>query len=177
MYESESDMLFIKEPQNEICEIEKTELYKKLISSNGVKTVEYLRTHRMKDNRQALTWIEAKTTFANPRTNQNFESQINEISEKFAQSLELFAAVMMNKLPDSEFEFEMFRRIFSEAQFQMILVIKKYKTEWLQPVADALHKKLKRHWKIWNLNPNRDILVLNEELAIKFRLIQQKTEN
>ena len=117
MYELESDMLFIREPQDEICEIEKTKLYKKLISSNGVKTVEYIRTQRLKDNRQALTWIEAKTTFANPQTGQNFNSQINEISEKFAQSLELFAAVMMNKLPDSEFEFEKFRHIYAEAQF------------------------------------------------------------
>ena len=169
MAELESGMLFIK-PQNEICEIEKTELYKRL-RHNGVKTVEYIRLSNIKNNRQALTWIEARTTFPNPQTEQNFNGEIDEIAEKFVHSLELFAAVMMNKLPDSESEFEKFRQVYMEARFQMILVIKEHKKEWLQYIADALHKKLKRHWKIWNINPSTDILVLNEERAIKHQLV------
>ena len=119
-----------------------------------------------------MAWIEAKTTFANPQTGQSFDGEIDKIADKFAHSLEMFASVMMNKLPDSKSELEKFRQVYAEAQFQMIFIIKEHKKEWLMTVRDALHKKLKRLWKIWNLDPNKDILVLNEELAIKFQWVQ-----
>ena len=172
MGQLESGMLFIKEPQHEICELEKTELYKRL-SNSGVKTVEYIRARKIEDDRHVLTWIEAKTTFPDPQTERNFAGEINAIAVKFARSLEMFAAVMMNKLPDNESEFEKFRQIYEKAQFRMILVIKEHQKEWLWAVTDALHQRLKPHWKIWNLNPSKDILVLNEELAIRHQLIQQ----
>ena len=171
MDELESGMRFIEKPQHEVCKPEKTELYKRL-SNSEVKIVDYIRTRKTND-RQVLMWIEAKRTFADPKTGWKFSCEIDEIAEKFVQSLELFAAVMMNKLPDKESEFEKFRQIYAQARFQMILVIKKHQKEWLPNVADALHQRLKRHWKIWNLDPGKDILVLNEELAVRYQLIQQ----
>jgi len=170
MDELESGMLFIKGSQDEICEIEKTELYAKL-RSHGIKTVEYIRIRKGKDDRQALMWIEARTTFPNPKIEHDFVGEIDEISKKFAHSIELFAAVMMNKLPDNKSELKKFRLVYMEAKFQMILVIKGHKKEWLPIVADSLHKKLKQQWKIWNIDPSRDILVFNEQLAKEYKLI------
>jgi hypothetical protein len=150
-------MSFIKEPSSGFCDIERSSLYRKL-SNYSVKTVEYIKIRNLNNTERALAWIEAKTSFL--ISSASFDNAIDEVAEKFAHSLELFASIMMDKLSDDEFEFDKFRHIYKTARFQMVLVIKIHETRRLSEVKNALKHKLRRLCKIWHLEANRDILVL-----------------
>jgi len=171
MDDFESGMYFIMEPREEICKIETTYLYGR-VKNVGTKTVDYIRIRNLNQSNLTLAWIEAKTTFAKPKSS-GFDAAIDDVVKKFVHSLELFASVMMNKILDDKSELEKFRHIYETASFQMILVVKTHKYEWLSRVQDALQSKLTRHCKIWNIEPNKDILVFNEEGAAQHQLIRK----
>ncbi|MCL2325425.1 MAG: hypothetical protein FWC40_02835 [Proteobacteria bacterium] len=169
-FDLESEMHFITEPQCEFCKPETTELYKSINNGKptkgGIRVVDYIRAQKTKNNRHVLRFIEAKD-ISDPKY-----LSIDEVAEKFSHSLQLFAAVMLNKRPDDKSEFEKFRKTYAKANFQMILIIKTLQDYRLSNFEDALRQKLKPLWKIWKLNPNQDILVWDEEKAIEQKLVR-----
>ncbi|GHV21613.1 hypothetical protein AGMMS49959_11040 [Planctomycetales bacterium] len=125
----------------------------------GIKSVEFI---RKKDD--ALLFVEAKTSFANPQNPESmdkFNSEINDICDKYLHSLNWLASVRMgvnrDKLPDCF-------SVAGEISLVLVLVIRTFKTEWCKPINAKLQQKLPSYFrKIWRPK----IFVVSYDYAIK----------
>jgi hypothetical protein len=170
---TESDMVFGEYAEDDVCYIEKSSLYHSIKAS--VKSVEFILSRPNKHGR-SLVWLEAKTSFPSPGQD-SFINDISKISDKFIHSLELFAAAMMNKIPNADKDLEKFCRFLGKVPYQFILVIKRHKKEWLHQVEIALKQKLSAQIYIWKLDINKDIVVMNEDMAIEYKLAMKREES
>ena len=143
--------------------IEESPLYKS--AGDRVRTVEFI---RIIGNR--LLFIEAKTTFANPDNPAGgnfirFESEIDQICEKFIHSLNMYSSVKVgvadNPFPERFMPPEKISIVF-------VLVIKNHEIEWCKPIyaklVETLPLYLKKIWK-----PH--VIVMNHEIAMKWNLV------
>lgn len=159
----ESGMTFGPFESSHIFWIEKSELYKNL---HNIKTVEFILEHN--DN---LQFIEAKSSSPRPVPDNTvrFEQFIDEISQKFLHSLNLYCAGILgrhgssNDIPDSMKNME-----HQKLSIKFILVIKNHQTEWLMPIQDALDQKMSSISAIWE----SQVAVINEKIAQQHWLIQ-----
>ncbi|MEA5470710.1 hypothetical protein [Spirulina sp. 06S082] len=171
----ESGMSFGPYPEGRCFHIEESETYRNLRSTSSMKMVEFLLLH---SSTPPIIWIiEVKKSSPRPKikektdskTNENekFDNFIEEIRDKLINALSLYVAICLqrhsteNELPES------FQKLdLKKVDFRFILIINGHKTEWLQPLKDALHKALKPTIAAWNLSP-LSVLVFNDELAQK----------
>ena len=143
--------------------IEKSSIYKKLLSQ-GIRSVEFV---RVKDDE--LLFVEAKTTFPNPNNpsvenRKKFQSEINEICDKFIHSLNLFSSV---KVGVAENAFPIGFVLPEKVSLKFILVIKDHELKWCRKIKIALNDKLPSYLnKIWKPN----IRVINHDGARKDNL-------
>jgi len=153
---TESGMDFVA---NNTFHIEKSQLYTNL--GEGVHSVEFIRA---KDN--TLLFVEAKTTFPNPeKSEENFQTQINDICDKFIHSLSLYSSVEVGvneKMFANDF-------VLSEKVFLIfILVIKNHEIKWCRPIKQKITLTLPSYLKkIWK----PEVYVLNHEAASKRKLV------
>jgi hypothetical protein len=147
------------------------EINKKANKGEGVQIAEFLLL-RTKDNQVTVSIVEAKSSSPQRSSQPNFDNYIDEIKAKLINSLALFVAIYLQRHPTGSAELpDHFRQLtLASVHFQLILVIKNSKTEWLPPLQDGLKKALKPTVKIWNLAPT-SISVLNEEEARKRALV------
>lgn len=97
----------------------------------------------------------------------HFREYINDIREKFENSLDLYVNMALKgEIPD------LFKNIdYRNLEIIFILVIKEQKKEWLGNVKDAMEMAVRsviRTNKIWKCK----VLVINEEIAKKRKLIE-----
>ena len=97
----------------------------------------------------------------------HFREYINDIREKFENSLDLYVNMALKgEIPD------LFKNIdYRNLEIIFILVIKKHKKEWLGNVKDAMEmavRSVMRTNKIWKCK----VIVINEEIAKKRKLIE-----
>lgn len=97
----------------------------------------------------------------------HFREYINDIREKFENSLDLYVNMALKgEIPD------LFKNIdYRNLEIIFILVIKKQKKEWLGNVKDAMEMAVRsviRTNKIWKCK----VIVINEEIAKKRKLIE-----
>lgn len=97
----------------------------------------------------------------------HFREYINDIREKFENSLDLYVNMALKgEVPD------LFKNIdYRNLEIIFILVIKEQKKEWLGNVKDAMEMAVRsviRTNKIWKCK----VLVINEEIAKKRKLIE-----
>jgi len=146
----ESEMNFIN---RNAFYIEKSTLY---LGMNNIRSVEFI---RVKDD--SLMLIEAKKSFPNPDTSgEEFESEINEICEKFIHSLNLYSSVKVG----------VYNEIFNDdfvppekVTIEFVLVIKSHKMIWCKKVRNALIVALPTYLKkIWK----PEVYVINHEIAV-----------
>jgi hypothetical protein len=127
---TESGMDFIAD---NTFHIEKSQLYTSL--GEGIRSVEFV---RIKNNK--LLFVEAKTTFPDPeKSENNFQTQINDICEKFIHSLSLYSSI---KVGINE---EIFANDFmppKKSFLIFILVIKKHEIKWCKPIKQELTRTL-----------------------------------
>lgn len=141
-------------------------------NAEGVQIAEFLLL--ILENELPTIWIiEAKSSSPQPGNEIDFDSYIDEIRNKLSNSLSLFFALYLKRHPASESELpENFQqKNISVANFNLVLIIKDHKDEWLTPIREALSKKLKPTLKIWGLLPT-SVKVLNDNNARELRLIQ-----
>lgn len=142
--------------------IERSDCYAKI--GKDVKSVELIRC--IKDS---LVFIEAKSSFPKPTESViNFQSEIDEICDKFIHSLNLFASIAIGvneqSLPDVELTDKLF--------LKFILIINGFEQRWCAPIGKALTNKLRESVciaKIWK----PEVFAINRETAAKRNLIIQ----
>ena len=156
---TESGMDFIADNS---FRIEKSPLYTDL--GDGIRSVEFIRA---KDDN--VIFVEAKTTFPNPNNPSaenyvKFQSEINEICEKFIHSLNLFSSVKVGvrdaQLPPDFSPPDKVTLVF-------VLVVKTHELGWCRNIEAALIKVLPSYLhRIWKPT----VRVINHKAAIKFNL-------
>lgn len=162
---SGSNMIFGDFEENKIFKIEKSKLHNKI--GNGIKVVEFV----LLRNENELNFIEAKSSSPRP-TKQNvirFNEFIEEISDKFVHSFNLFYSAILKRNKDyGEMNNNFFELDNSQIKLKFILVIKGHEIEWLLPISDALKKKLSYQNTIWK----SEVIVMNDEIANKYNLVK-----
>lgn len=100
---------------------------------------------------------------------EKFGEYYDSIAEKFAESLQVYMASIVNRYDDQEEVGENLRKIedYHDKRIQLVLVIKEAETEWLAGPKAILEEKLLTLRKIWKA----EIVVLNYELAKKYNLV------
>ena len=168
----ESGAKFGPFPEKDIFYIEKSEIYASL--GKGAKTVEFICTN---DGGNNIILLEAKTTCPNvDNKNESREKTVKyneyylEITKKVEDSLQLLMAILLRMYGILDCVGESFYRKIklSSVKLKFILVItsEHIRKEWLLGPKAELERSLLSLRKIWNL----EIIVMNRELANKYRL-------
>lgn len=169
----ESDMLFGEFAETDCFRIEKSDLYQKKLMPKGVKTTEFI---LFKNGR--LYFVEAKKTTPDyaHRTDENkldCEKYINDILTKFSNTLSIYFSMKVGRLPQNEFP-QLIRDLDSKSlRPVLVLVVKNAYERSLDPLKDLLKKSANPILKIWNITD--EIVILNEEMAIKKGLVLPQT--
>jgi hypothetical protein len=159
---TESGMDFIAD---NTFHIEKSDIYTKL--KDSIKTVEFIRA---KENK--LLFMEAKSSFPNPNNPESsakFQSEIEDICNKFIHSLNLYAsiAIGVNIQPLPDFQPAI------KVSLNFVLVFNNFEQKWCAPVEKALTNQLLKSEciaKIWKPT----VLVINHKTAKEQNLIVEK---
>lgn len=175
----ESGVLFGPYDEKELFHIEKSKLYTFL--GTGIKTVEFILRADVTERR--IVFVEAKTNAPNPEnrdtseeTRQKFEIFYTEVPDKFVDSLGIYTAALLKRFEDtSEVGEELSLTDLKDVKLTFALVITNplAQIEWLPPIKAVLEDRLRRWMKIWDV----DIVVLNQELAKRWGIIKEGTEN
>ena len=160
---TESGMNFIAE---NTFHIEKSDIYTKL--KDSIKTVEFIRA---KENK--LLFVEAKSSFPNPNNPESsvkFQSEIDDIYDKYIHSLNLYASIEIGvneQLPPN------FIKPAINVSLQFVLIFNDFEQKWCIPIEKALTNQLLKSEciaKIWKPT----VLVINHETATEQNLIVEK---
>ena len=163
---NESNMIFGDFEEDKIFQIEKSKLYNK--TGNRIKVVEFV----LLRNENELNFIEAKSSSPRPTSNNiiRFNEFIDEISDKFIHSFNLFYSAILKRNKDyGEINNNFFELDSSKIKLKFILVINGHELEWLLPISDAIKKKLSYQNSIWK----SEVIVMNDKLAGKYNLLKQ----
>jgi hypothetical protein len=166
-YVVESGMKFGPFCSESLLQIEKVPQYTEI--QHGMHISEFI--YYDKDKNRIIS-LEAKTTAPNPNSQNvedpkaKFQEYINDIKEKFENSLDLYVNMALKKEVPMGFKDIDYKKI----DIYFILVIKNHEKVWLKDVKDALEmavKKAHRTNKIWNCK----VLVINEEIAKRNHIV------
>ena len=159
----ESDMVFGDFNEADCFHIEQTDIRKRL-ASRGVKSVEFVLSQPME---KRILFVEAKSTLPSANNIERFEEEINDISQKFMDSLSLTCGIWFGShnsevtAPDNREQF------FSYGtQIVFILVIKSRKRD-LPHIEDMIKRQLLRERIRWGF----DVLAMNEDEAREANLV------
>lgn len=166
----ESDMVFGEYEEDNLFEIEKSNIYANV--GSGIKTVEFILKHKEND----IIFLEAKKSCPNAQNRhesdekeEKFEEYYSSITDKFVDSLQIYLAALMNKYADtSEIGINLMEKNLKNINFKFVLVIKSAEDlSWLAGPMAILKDRLMRYRKIWNI----EVAVLNPELARNYNLL------
>ncbi|MFA7056374.1 MAG: hypothetical protein WC155_02280 [Candidatus Cloacimonadales bacterium] len=163
---TESGMDFGPFDEDYLYEIERSDLVERL----NIKKVEFIVYYN-----KALMFLEAKSSSPQSKLNPineqtNFDDYIDEVTRKFANSINLFFSIRLGRYKD-KMGIKLNKITLSQANMKLILVIKNHKEEWLPPVSDALKIKLYGLIRSCNINPC-NILIINSAIAKEKGLIK-----
>lgn len=168
----ESEMNFGPFAEADLFQIEKSKIYKEL--GTGVKTVEFV----LRADEKRIVFLEAKKSCPNmanryesEEKEQKFEEYYSSVTEKFAASLQIYLASVLNRYEDISEVGRELRNVESlqDIQLKFILVVKKAEDiAWLAGPRAELEARLRQLRKIWRI----EVAVLNEELAREYRLMR-----
>jgi len=127
----------------------------------GTSSVEFV---LRKEN--SLMFVEAKQSFPKPE-NDVFSGRIGEICKKYTDSLMVFSGTYFRSPSDLPYH----SSDYPAMGLRFILIINGFEKQWLKPIADSIKRAMAQYAKLWLFDPNRDIAVLNHEMALKYELI------
>lgn len=157
---NESGMAFGPFPDDQVYQIEKSEAYTHL--GEGVKVVEFL----YKQNAEKLFFVEAKSSSPKPKGG-DFKKFIEEISDKFIHSFNLWLSLNLKRRKDDEVSKDILDVELNKQIFRFILVIKGHEEPWLPPISEALRREMMAEIKIWK----HEVIVINDQQAKQRGLI------
>lgn len=165
----ESDMIFGEYNETDCFQIEKSVLYQKNLMPKGAKVTEFILFRKGK-----LLLVEAKKStpdyaHQSAENKKDCEERISEIVTKFSNTLSTYFSMRLGRQPSDELP-----KIMQELDCQtlrpvLVLVVKNGYKGSLDPLRGLLKRSIDPTLKIWNIID--DIIVLDEEMAIKKRLV------
>jgi hypothetical protein len=168
----ESGLTFGPYDSERVFRIEKSPT---ITAMQGIKTCEFLLLCDLPHpgQSQSLNLIEAKSSIPNP--NQSAEKYalfFSELFEKFDNSLVLGLLGSLGRFDEIHTAIpDAFKNIYwPSLKLKLILVIPTAPITALAPLSDKLRSYFTRQQSSWKIHP-LDIVVLNEQLARKHRLI------
>ena len=168
---NESSMNFGPFDKKNIWNIEKTQLYASL--GKGVKIAEFV--YFDENLTSKLYIVEAKTSSPRKESDENnFQNYINDIRDKFINTLSLYMAVRLKRdfCCDAELPDGLNNVDAGTAVINFVLVIKNSKNEWLPVINDALRDALRTTMKTWALSPT-SVKAITEEKAKSIGLVNR----
>ena len=168
----ESKMVFGPYPEENVFRIEDSGLHASF--GEGIKTVEFI----LLQGREKLLFVEAKTSCPNPFNKEEskekaekFEAYFAEIADKFIDSLQMLLNVALKRKENIEEIGKYIKELnYAGVKIRFILVIQNAENEeWLAGPKEELNARLQRWRQLWKA----EIVVLNEKLAEKYKLIQK----
>ena len=163
----ESGMIFGNYDPDQVFKVENSQIHNQV--GNGVKSVEFI----LLKETDKIFFIEAKSSSPKLETDwKRYQEFLNEISEKFVHSFDMFCAWYMKRLKDEgEIGTALRTAPVDKAKFVFVLVIRGHKKEWLLPLQEELNNKLRYHRAIWKSR----IIVMNDEIANAHHLTVSET--
>lgn len=167
----ESGVEFGEFERERLFRIEHSDIHKK--AGEGIKSVEFIYLTR-KEN---VLFVEAKTSCPNAANkdesaekNKKYEEYYSDITDKFIDSLNMFAATAMGRNEDncSVGKYLRNKHTYTETGMKFVLVITGAEEEWIHGPKAELESRLLRFRKIWNI----DVIVLNTQMAKEYHLIK-----
>lgn len=119
-----------------------------------------------------IALIEAKSSAPRPQNKENFETFINDIIQKFVDTLLLFNAVKLKRHGEGPLD-EIGVNIKSfkgDEDYVLYLIIHGHEEEWLLHVMEALQLKLNHIFMVWHISPTA-LKAINQEEAKRIGLI------
>lgn len=161
----ESGMVFGPFAEDKIFRIESSPLFTHL--GEGLKVSEFVLLRDVPGRPQAAWFIEAKSSAP-----QEHRIYVEEIRQKFTNSVQLTFAACLKRHPDTEEHLPgEFRNLDLEScTVKCLLVIRNFRKEWIGPLQDALSKEMRSLVKTMGFSPTL-ITVINDEKARELNLI------
>ncbi|MDO5424058.1 MAG: hypothetical protein Q4F41_10065 [Eubacteriales bacterium] len=166
---AESGVEFGPFEEERLFRIEHSEVHKR--AGKGIKAVEFVYLTKKAN----LLFVEAKTSCPNPENRdkdsdmrKKYEETYSEITDKFIDSLHMFAAMALGRYGEKPGAGQLIRRTYSEIGIKFVLVITGAKEEWLMGPKAELEARLLRVRNIWKA----DVIVLNKDMATRYGLIR-----
>lgn len=119
--------------------------------------------------------IEAKSSSPRPENKIKFDEFIDEISQKFIDTLLLFNALSIGRHGEAErnnLPTNIQQIPLANVQYAMYLIVHGNEIEWMEPILAALKLKLKHCLKSWNIQ-DINVYAINHETAKKKGLIKE----
>jgi hypothetical protein len=159
----ESGMHFGPFQVESIFKVEESDLYKKISKDVKISDFFLLRSNR---GLVEMFIIEAKSSSPTPTNETHFTTYIDELTQKFESSLNLFVSATLGRhgacrdaLPAD------FNRVaMADLKIVFILIVKGHKKEWLIPIKDKLDLLLKQFARTHALK-SPYVLALNDTMA------------
>ena len=169
----ESGMRFGEYEESELFHIEKSKIL--FYIGTGIKTVEFI----IKKNENEIWFVEAKESVLNPankdeteKKQEKFKEFCTDVPKKYHDSLQVYLASILHCYHDISEIGDSLQIVndFRDYKLKFVFVVRNAKVEWLAGPREILKKQLQDLLKIWDIN----VIVLNQELARKCNLIQEK---
>lgn len=149
--------------------IEHSDIHKQ--AGEGIKSVEFIYLTRGNN----ILFVEAKSSCPNPANKdecaEKYEKNYADITDKFVDSLNMFAATVLGRNGESKSIGGQFKsRTYGKTGIKFVLVITEAKEEWLTGPKAELEHRLLRFRKIWKA----DVVVLNKEMAVDFGIVKEE---
>lgn len=122
---------------------------------------------------EKVAFIEAKASAPNPANGQDFLAFIEDIKQKFANSLQLFTEMKTKVHGEAAFlrlPINLQTETTTSDTYKIYLIIHGHREDWLIGLLDALKDAMREVVKQWNLRDS-NIKVFNEEIALENKLI------
>jgi hypothetical protein len=160
---TESKMVFSWD-EADCLRIEKSETYTHLGSS--VKVCEFIA-----NDSGIILFVEAKSSFSDPTNPGDFAANIEEICEKFRDSLLLFAGMLLGRPYRAVDPIPEHLGIDSlrGAKLRCFLIIHGHQNAWLGDVSDALNQRLGPISRAFAID---SVLAINECIALEHGLVK-----
>ncbi len=162
----ESNMLLPFDNQN-AYRIEQANIVQ---DKRDIKVCEYF---ALIDGRMLL--IEAKSSSPRPENKIKFDEFIDEISQKFIDTLLLFNALSIGRHGEAErsnLPTNIQQIPLADVRYAMYLIVHGNEIEWMEPILAALKLKLKHCLKSWNIQ-DINVYAINHETAKAKGLIKE----
>lgn len=120
-----------------------------------------------------IAFIEAKSSTPNPNSGERFNEFIDDIKQKFTDSLNLFEGIKTGHLGEEalmRLPLNLRNAEIHTNDYLIYLIVHGHRLDWLPGLQDALREALRNVIKEWNLRDS-NVKALNEEIAKELHLI------